>query len=145
NWDPAAPSLEERFATMGFYYDMLFGLTDNGLEVTGPPLRWVENTNWKFASDNLVGDGYHTMSVHKSMDQLGLVPGFADPTLTQNVTSVFDEATGDGLENFGIFPVGGSRPSRRRCSSRACPAWGTSSPTWPGWRCPGRRATRTRG
>jgi phenylpropionate dioxygenase-like ring-hydroxylating dioxygenase large terminal subunit len=105
NWDQAAPSLEERFATMGFYYDMLFGLTDGGLEVTGPPLRWVENTNWKFASDNLVGDGYHTMSVHKSMDQLGLVPGFADPTLTQNVTSVFDEATGDGLENFGIFPV----------------------------------------
>jgi phenylpropionate dioxygenase-like ring-hydroxylating dioxygenase large terminal subunit len=105
NWDPSAPTLEERLDTMGFYYDMLFGLTDSGLEVAGPPLRWVEDANWKLAVDNLIGDGYHTMTVHKSMDDLGLVQGFADPALTQNVTSIFDEDTGDGLEIFGIFPV----------------------------------------
>ena len=104
-WNTNAPSLEERMATMGFYYDMVFGLTDNGLEVVGPPLRWVQPANWKFASEQLVGDGYHTVSLHRSMDELGLVPGFSDPAFLENVTSISDAGTGDGLEMLHVFPI----------------------------------------
>src|SRR5438477_156090 len=52
-WNPQAPDLADHFSTMDFYYRIVFGLTDGGFEVAGPPLRWVENTNWKFAAENL--------------------------------------------------------------------------------------------
>jgi hypothetical protein len=104
-WNADGPSLEDRLGDMRFYYDMVFGLTDNGLEVAGPPIRWVERANWKFASDNLVGDGYHTLTVHKSFDELGLVPGFNDPSLFRGLTSVADPKNGDGMEIVHFFPL----------------------------------------
>jgi nitrite reductase/ring-hydroxylating ferredoxin subunit len=104
-WDEEVPALSEHFSTMDFYYKILFGLTDNGFEVAGPPLRWVENTNWKFAAENLAGDGYHLMTVHRFLDELELIPGWSNPALFQQVTSVYDSPTGDGLQLAHFLPI----------------------------------------
>lgn len=107
-WNEHAPSLAERFADMDFYYRMFFGLLDNGFEVAGPPLRWVEHSNWKFPAENLSGDGYHLMYVHKFLGEMDLIPGWDNPAMAAGITSVSDEPTGDGFQlgNFEQMPEG---------------------------------------
>ncbi len=51
---------------MMWYLDILFGLTDEGMEVVGQPHRWVLKANWKVAADNFAGDDYHTLFLHQS-------------------------------------------------------------------------------
>lgn len=97
-WNENAPSLEEHYAGSDFYYKMFFGLLDNGYEVTGPPVRWVEHANWKFPTENLSGDGYHLMYVHRFLDDLNLIPGWGNPAMADGVTSVCIPETGDGFQ-----------------------------------------------
>jgi len=71
--DPDAPSFDEYLGGMKWYFDLMFGLNDAGLEVAGPPQRWVMNANWKSGAENLAGDNYHTTVVHKSLFQIGML------------------------------------------------------------------------
>jgi PAH dioxygenase large subunit len=64
-------SLAEYLGDMTFYLDLLVGRTDAGLEVDTPQ-RWQADANWKFASENFGGDGYHFPVVHGFQFQLGL-------------------------------------------------------------------------
>lgn len=71
--DPAAPSLDEYLGDMRWYIELLFGLSDEGMEVVGEPLRWVMHGNWKNVADQFCGDDSHTLFLHKSMWEIGVV------------------------------------------------------------------------
>lgn len=84
-WSEDAPSLEEHIGeTMAFYYDLIFNLTDEGMEVAGPPQRWTVKANWKIASENFSIDNTHPMTLHKFVFALDLLPAadISDAKLT---------------------------------------------------------------
>jgi len=62
-WDPDTPPLSEYLGPMAWVLDILFGRTAN-MQVVGPPLRWVVNSNWKLAAANFAGDGHHIFVTH---------------------------------------------------------------------------------
>lgn len=76
-WDDGAESLQEYLGGMTWYLDLLFGRSSRGLEVVGPPHRWVVETNWKIPADNFVGDAYHTIMTHGFLSAIGRAP--SDP------------------------------------------------------------------
>lgn len=62
-WDADAPSLPEYLGPMAWVLDLLFARSE-GLEVIGPPIRWVVDSNWKLAAANFAGDGHHIFTTH---------------------------------------------------------------------------------
>jgi phenylpropionate dioxygenase-like ring-hydroxylating dioxygenase large terminal subunit len=63
-FDPEAPSLDEFLGDIRWGLDMLF---DQGDLVAVPGMaRWTMDVNWKFASDNAIGDMYHGFWTHRS-------------------------------------------------------------------------------
>lgn len=74
-WDEQAPDLDEFLGGFRFYFDMIFDRTENGLEVLGPPQRWIINANWKTLAEQFGGDNYHSATLHRSLAELKLVPG----------------------------------------------------------------------
>ena len=63
-FDPDAPSLDEYLGDMRWGLDMLL---DQGDMVAVPGIvRWQMNVNWKFPSDNAIGDTYHGRVSHLS-------------------------------------------------------------------------------
>jgi phenylpropionate dioxygenase-like ring-hydroxylating dioxygenase large terminal subunit len=87
--DPAAPSLADYLGPMKWYFDMEWGQCRDGFEVIGEPQRWVMDANWKTGAENFGGDTYHTVFLHRSMLELGLLP---DPR----------DQGGDGLEGYHV-------------------------------------------
>ena len=68
------PPLDEWLGDMKFYIDIYFNRTPQGMEVVGPPQRWVISANWKSAADNFSSDSYHAVMAHASGVALGEVP-----------------------------------------------------------------------
>jgi phenylpropionate dioxygenase-like ring-hydroxylating dioxygenase large terminal subunit len=87
-WDHAGPSLEEHFGDMKFYYDMLFCRTDNGLEVLGPPQRLIIDANWKTAGEQSACDGFHTLTLHQSLLERGVMGG-EENTAHENAPAMY--------------------------------------------------------
>lgn len=77
-WDQDAAPLEEQLGDMKFYYDILFGKTEGGLEVLGPPQRLTINANWKTAGEQSACDGFHTLTLHRSQIDIGNFGGDGD-------------------------------------------------------------------
>lgn len=71
--DPDAPSLEDYLGPMKWYLDMEWGQVREGWEVIGEPQRWILDTNWKIGSENFTGDDYHTLFLHRSMQEQGFL------------------------------------------------------------------------
>jgi phenylpropionate dioxygenase-like ring-hydroxylating dioxygenase large terminal subunit len=90
--NPEIPPLAEHLGDLRFYLDLFYDITADGLEVVGPPQRFSIAGNWKLAAEQFVGgDGYHTVSLHRSQFDLGLLGTTADITA--------DSAPGtDGLD-----------------------------------------------
>ncbi|QQE77729.1 aromatic ring-hydroxylating dioxygenase subunit alpha [Alicyclobacillus sp. SO9] len=72
--NPDVEPLEDFLGEMRWYFDIMLGRSDNGLEVRGVPHRWRVATNWKISSDNFGGDPYHTAMTHRSTVELGISP-----------------------------------------------------------------------
>lgn len=72
--DSEAPPLEEWLGDIRWYLELITRRSPEGLEVIGAPQRWVVDVNWKLASENFVGDSYHTLMTHRSMVELGVAP-----------------------------------------------------------------------
>jgi nitrite reductase/ring-hydroxylating ferredoxin subunit len=70
NWDESAPSLDEYLEDFGYYFDLIFDRTRRGLEVLGPPQRFVIHANWKAAAEQFAGDGYHAGQLHRFLGNL---------------------------------------------------------------------------
>lgn len=73
--DPEAVSLREYLGDMCWYLDVLLGLNEQGMSVAADPHRWIVPANWKSGADNFVGDAYHVISLHKSLEEIGVMPG----------------------------------------------------------------------
>jgi phenylpropionate dioxygenase-like ring-hydroxylating dioxygenase large terminal subunit len=71
-WDPKAPPLADYLGHMAHYLDIILDRREGGTEFIGGTQKWTIQCNWKFLSDNHVGDSYHTPTTHNS----GMVAGF---------------------------------------------------------------------
>jgi phenylpropionate dioxygenase-like ring-hydroxylating dioxygenase large terminal subunit len=70
-WSEDAPSFDDFMGEYKFYMDLIFNRTDSGIEVLGPPQRCIIESNWKVAAEQFACDGYHTLTAHRSMLELG--------------------------------------------------------------------------
>jgi Ring hydroxylating alpha subunit (catalytic domain) len=63
--------------------------------VLGPPQRFIINANWKCAGEQHAGDGFHTLTLHHSLDELQALVGDDDNPTAQGGLHV--SANGHGL------------------------------------------------
>lgn len=70
-WNIDGPSFDEFLGDAKWYYDILFCRTDNGLEVLGPPQRFIVRANWKAAGEQSAADGFHTLTLHRWLGEVG--------------------------------------------------------------------------
>jgi nitrite reductase/ring-hydroxylating ferredoxin subunit len=99
NWDESAPSLEDYLEDFRFYLNLIFNRTSLGLEVLGPPQRFVINANWKTAAEQFGGDGYHAGQLHRSLG--ALVGGdMNDPRVSQMIAPKVSTANGHNIICF---------------------------------------------
>lgn len=68
------PSLDDYLGGMKWYLDYQIGRTEAGIEVQGPPQRWVVDADWKLGAVNFISDAYHTAVTHKSAVDTGTLP-----------------------------------------------------------------------
>ena len=80
--DPAAPGLDAFLGDMKWYLELIFGLGE--LTVVGEPQRWIIDANWKIGAENFAGDDYHTITLHKSMYDIGVMPVSPDTNMIGN-------------------------------------------------------------
>ncbi|HVX22311.1 MAG TPA: aromatic ring-hydroxylating dioxygenase subunit alpha [Acidimicrobiales bacterium] len=73
-WDRDRPPLDDFLGGWGRLLDMMYKRTDAGIEVVGPPQRWVIRCNWKLPSEQFSGDAYHVGSAHRSLYDVGFGP-----------------------------------------------------------------------
>jgi len=72
-WDAAAPPLSHTLDdTARWYFDMFLARTPQGMQVLGPPQRWVFEHNWKIGPINFCGDGPHAPLLHGPISQLAV-------------------------------------------------------------------------
>lgn len=69
-WDDTAPSLDDYLGDIKRYLELMFVRTEGGLEALGPPQRFLIPANWKCAAEQHAGDGYHALSLHRSLMEL---------------------------------------------------------------------------
>jgi phenylpropionate dioxygenase-like ring-hydroxylating dioxygenase large terminal subunit len=99
--DPTAPSLEEYLGGMKWYLDLVFGLNEHGVEVVGPPQRFVIDANWKSGAENFSGDDYHLGTLHRSVWEIGAFPvSFAD-----NMMGYHIQASAGHSLSFSMAPT----------------------------------------
>jgi len=84
-WNEDLP-FEEYLGDAKFYLDQLFCRTDSGLEMLGPPQRFVLPCNWKIPGEQSGSDGFHTLTLHRSLMEGGIMGGTAE--------SIYDTAPG---------------------------------------------------
>ena len=70
-WSIDGPSLEEFFGDAKYYFDTLFLRTKGGLELLGPPQRFRLRANWKSACEQSAADGFHTLTLHRWLAEIG--------------------------------------------------------------------------
>lgn len=70
-WNVNGPSFDEFLGDAKWYYDMLFKRTARGMEVLGPPQRFVVRANWKAAGEQSAADGFHTLTLHRWLGEVG--------------------------------------------------------------------------
>ncbi len=85
-WNIDGPSFDEFLGDSKFYFDMLFCRTDSGLELLGAPQRFIIPCNWKVASEQSASDGFHTLTLHRSLMEGGIMGGTPE--------SIYDAAPG---------------------------------------------------
>jgi nitrite reductase/ring-hydroxylating ferredoxin subunit len=95
NWDESAPSLDEWLGDIKWYFEMMFDRTPEGLEVIGSPQRFIVNANWKCAGEQNNVDGFHTVSLHQSLNDLAMMAGADDSGTAQIGVNI--SANGAGL------------------------------------------------
>ncbi|WP_394232282.1 Rieske 2Fe-2S domain-containing protein [Niallia oryzisoli] len=74
NLDKDAISLEDYLGDMKWYFDLMLGRSDGGMEVRGLPQRWVAKANWKATAENFAADPYHVQTTHRSTVEMGISP-----------------------------------------------------------------------
>jgi phenylpropionate dioxygenase-like ring-hydroxylating dioxygenase large terminal subunit len=89
------PTLKDWLGEISWYLDLMFDRTPEGLEVLGPPQRFMINANWKCPGEQHAGDGFHTLTLHHSLSELQAMAGGDDNPTAQLGLNV--SANGHGL------------------------------------------------
>lgn len=77
-WDPEAPPFAEYVGDFRYWLDNLAASSAGELgrvEVFRGVQKWRIRSNWKFVSENFLGDNYHGPPSHASVDAVGIGPG----------------------------------------------------------------------
>jgi len=77
SWDKNAPEWEDYMGGMRLCLDDMLDYRDGregGSEIIGGVQKWLLPCNYKFATENFIGDGYHGIS-HRSEILIGTGPG----------------------------------------------------------------------
>jgi phenylpropionate dioxygenase-like ring-hydroxylating dioxygenase large terminal subunit len=101
NWDESAPSLEEHLGDFKYYFNVIFNRTRRGLEVLGPPQRFVINANWKTAAEQFGGDGYHAGQLHRSLGA-AIGANMSDPAVSQMLAPKVSTDNGHNIICFDL-------------------------------------------
>lgn len=72
--DENAPPLRDYLQGAEWYLALYLDKSDAGMEVRGAPQRWIVPANWKLATENFIGDAYHTGHTHVSTVESGALP-----------------------------------------------------------------------
>jgi nitrite reductase/ring-hydroxylating ferredoxin subunit len=100
-WNMDGPSFDAWLGDYKFYTDALFLRTKSGIEMLGPPQKALIQANWKTAGEQFAGDGYHTLTLHRSLMELGRVGGTAESAESEKVApgmyAVEISANGHGM------------------------------------------------
>ena len=91
-FDGTAPSLIDYLGDMAFYLDYMVDRVPGGSEIIGGVHKWIIPANWKYASDNFQGDGYHVGTTHATAFKMGF-GGVSRQDGKREVVSVY---TGNG-------------------------------------------------
>src|SRR5690606_29199085 len=105
NWDQQALSLADTLGDMKFYYDMLFARTDKGLEVLGPPQRLIVDANWKTAGEQSACDGFHTLTLHRSLLERGIMGGSGGDEVAEYAPGMYGINVGRNGNTLRCIPV----------------------------------------
>ena len=84
--DTNAMPLKSYLGDFAWYLDVHLNLFRDGWEVVGPPSRWRIRANWKTAAENSTGDSYHTVTLHRSIVEMGLIKTFDDGEFDVHIT-----------------------------------------------------------
>jgi len=82
-WNIDGPSFDDYLGDSKYYMDQLFCRTDSGLELLGPPQRFVLPCNWKIPSEQSASDGFHTLTLHRSLMESGIMGGMSETIYEQ--------------------------------------------------------------
>lgn len=112
NLDAEAMPLEEYLGDMKFYFDIMLGRSDGGMEVRGLPQRWIAKANWKMTSENFAADPYHVQTTHRSAVEMKLTPSnplyasFGHQVVLQNGhgINVITSETGEAAHKYQGMP-----------------------------------------
>jgi len=74
SWNPDVSDLDDYLGDMLWYLDIIFGRTPEGVEVLGPPERWLVDVNWKIPALNFGVDGMHVPSTHRARSDSVAIP-----------------------------------------------------------------------
>lgn len=89
-----APAFDDYMGDIGWYFDQMFGQVE--LEALGSPTMSLIRANWKISSDNNSGDGYHTPSLHKSLQDIGLHAAGENSAKAWALDGCYDVSTPQG-------------------------------------------------
>ena len=115
-WNPDAPPLQATLDdTVRWYFDMFFARTPGGMEVQGPPQRWVFEHNWKIGPINFCGDGPHAPMLHGPISQMAVgesaeqfmaaIMGESPDVILGNGSAILLNLTpGEQLDFIGFHP-----------------------------------------
>ncbi|WP_162975575.1 Rieske 2Fe-2S domain-containing protein, partial [Pseudomonas aeruginosa] len=70
-WNIDGPSFEDFLGDAKWYFDTLWCRTTAGMEVLGPPQRFIIRANWKTACEQSASDGFHTLTLHRWLGEVG--------------------------------------------------------------------------
>jgi phenylpropionate dioxygenase-like ring-hydroxylating dioxygenase large terminal subunit len=99
-WNHDGPSFDEFLGDSKFYFDQLFCRTDGGLEMLGPPQRYIIPSNWKAPAEQNACDGFHTLTLHRSLMEGGIM-GSAPETIYDQAPGMYGvDVSSEGGHSF---------------------------------------------
>ncbi|HEY6427066.1 MAG TPA: Rieske 2Fe-2S domain-containing protein [Acidimicrobiales bacterium] len=110
NFDPDAPTLDEWLGGAKWYLDFTYGEEDKEMEVLLPPRRFLVHVNWKVSADNISGDIYHGMTLHRSLFEMGLIPADERLPLVHTMKACVPEGHGMVVFPGFMLPEGDENP-----------------------------------
>lgn len=104
SFDADAQPLLDYLGDARWYLDLIFGRTPGGMEVLGPPQRFIMEHNWKIGALNFGGDGPHGPLLHGTVGQL--TTGSAGPEVMDALVNSFAPGFSLGNGHAGLLTLG---------------------------------------